>query len=1153
MYLVTRIDSLAFSSTYVRFSCFWTLIFLLAASATTAQIRINEICPSNGDIIFDPDYYNFPGWIELRNFSSQAVNIGGSTISPGPDAKSAWVVPKGTIIEGSGYLLIWCDQKNNGLHTNFKMEEEGGVLTMRFSNGQPVETINYPRQFTNVSYGRSGESSISWSYLAKPTPGAVNEVPTQSTRLEPPRASKESGRYGSGFEVALDVQHAGASIRYTTDGSDPLFDSPEYVGPVIINKTSTLKAKSFSSEYLPSETSVYIYFIGERVSDLPVVALSTAPDYLWGNQLGIYADGSNGIAGPWSSEPVNWNQDWERHARIDLFDVDGKWQFGEDVGISIAGGFSRTFPQKSFAIKARGKYGDNTLNYPFFSNKVNSRYGGLMLRNGGNDHALTMFRDALTHSLLIDQMDIDYQAYQPAVLFINGSYWGIQNIREKVDGDYVTSNYGLKATGIDLLENYSTVFEGSTKAYDDYLRGLAKLDLKTATAYDYISRHIDVQEYINYMVVQIYVANKDWPGNNVKLWRPKANEGRFRWILIDTDFGFDLSKADRAGASHPTLEFATDPDNEGWPNPAWATYHFRMALENPIFRSRFIETMTTAINVTFEPKRVIHFIDSLQSAIESEMPFHKARWGSSLEDWYKEVQVLRDFAIARNAFMKMHLKDFFKLGPERQLLLEVHPVGEGSIKLGGISNGNETENSLSYFGLNFLAEAVPNFPNDFDHWTISEWEQSDMVLVKQGSEWLYYTQNHPLENWLGEDVQELEWEKGLAPLGYGDGDEKTTLWSGNEGAEKPITHYFRHSFLNEAADSLSYLRGSVRYDDGIVVYLNGIEVYRENLPPDGVLLPTTSAQRNKYGEEIFLDFDIDKALLRDGINWLAAEVHQMAGTSDDIIFDLQLKGAQKGAEEVSYSNKRVISGETKNNLRLEAHFIVHDSGFGVVINELAASKSSTVTDEYGDREDWIELYNAGNTEVNLHGYYITDDFYRKDKFKLLGIDGRLNLAPGKFMLFWADEETSEGLNHLNFKLSDAGEQVGLYRPAGGFLETVDEITFGFSAEGKSFARIPDGTGFFEITSSKTPRTRNALNANEKPALHLYPNPAEGYLYIDSVHEIDEILVFDVLGALVHQVTSPSDGYLNLNAIKPGVYIFKVFSAGQTQQVKVIKR
>ena len=170
-------------------------------------------------------------------------------------------------------------------------------------------------------------------------------------------------------------------------------------------------------------------------------------------------------------------------------------------------------------------YGDNIIRNQFFESKKVNEFGGFILRNSGNDFNVTMFRDALMQTLPVGQMDIDYMAYQPTAFYLNGQYWGIQNLREKIDGDYIESNYGYKKDEIDLLETWENAIEGTPDSWWNYRYALQAMDRTTPQAFTFIDQNIDVDEYINYLVTEIYYANTDWPGNNIKVLEAKSS----RW------------------------------------------------------------------------------------------------------------------------------------------------------------------------------------------------------------------------------------------------------------------------------------------------------------------------------------------------------------------------------------------------------------------------------------------------------------------------------------------------------------------------------------------------------------------------------------------------------------------------------------------------
>ena len=348
----------------------------------------------------------------------------------------------------------------------------------------------------------------------------------------------------------------------------------------------------------------------------------------------------------------------------------GHRKISTDAGIKINGGCSRTFPQKSLGVYFRDKYGPDEIRYPLFDSKDVDRFKSIMLRNSGNDCNRTQFQDAMMQTLVIGQMDIDYLGYTPAALYLNGVYWGVQNIREKSSEDYLYTNYQLDEDSIDMLEWQNSVIAGDNSDYDQLLDFLGSHNLSDQTNYNYVKQQIDMESYMDYQIAQIYFANQDWPGNNIKFWKPKRPGSTWRWLLFDTDFGFGLYSS----PDHNTLTFATETHGPDWPNPPWSTFLFRKLLESQEFRNRFVDKFGVYINSTFNPGRVNGIIDSLRNNIAAEMPYHFNRWGNSMSDWEWNINVSRDFGNRRPAYMMQYLPDFFGLSSPVSLEIGSNPA-----------------------------------------------------------------------------------------------------------------------------------------------------------------------------------------------------------------------------------------------------------------------------------------------------------------------------------------------------------------------------------------------------------------------------------------------------------------------------------------------
>jgi hypothetical protein len=1127
------------------------VLFLFVASTASAQVVLNEICPANADIIYDPNFFNYSPWIELYNSSSSSVNIAGYYISDDENNPLKWRVPSGTSIPAKGFLLLWCDDMNTGRHTNFSLDSEGEDVVLSNGSGLLLDKISYPKQLTNISYGRIANGTGTWAYLSVPTSGGANNSATATQQLSKSSFSVSGGRYSGTVQVSLSHSNSAAEIRYTTDGSEPTLTSSKFLVPISVSQTKTLKAKAFLNGFLPGETETQTYFINEHGFSLPVISISTRPDYLYDNTIGIYIEGTNGAGGYCSSKPVNWNQDWDRHAVFEYYDENGTRLFNQSVDIRIGGNCSRNQAQKSFAIKARDKYGSNIMNYKFFDDKSINQFGGLMLRNSGNDFNVTMFRDAFMQTLPVGQMDVDYMEYQPAILYLNGQYMGIQNLREKIDADFIESNYNVDKDDLDLIETYENALEGSSAAYTNYKDALVGMNRTTPAAYAFIDQHIDVQEFINYLVTEIYLVNTDWPGNNMKFWRDASVNGKFRWILWDTDFGFGLYP-DSSWPTHPTLNFTTATNGPDWPNPPWSTLHIRMLLENPIFRARFIQTMNTALNTTFHPDRVISIIDQFQSRIATEMPHHRARWWGDMNGWNAEVQELRDFAIIRNTYMRQHMAEFFGLNGTVNLSTEVKQ-GEGKFRINEVTAEEST--TQPYFrNLPVSMEPVPALGYMFKEWRIRKTESEFVSLIQSGATWRYFDQGSMPAGWNTTAFNDALWSQGAAQLGYGESDEQTVVSFGGNPGNKFVTTYFRKSFTIADTVGLTQLTGSILVDDGAVIYLNGVEMTRTNMPGGAIAYSTFALEGTVEGS--YTAFTIPKGMIKPGNNVLAVEAHQNNAGSSDLSFDLSLSTVRLGDETIETSTIPIQLDTAYTDIGYEVYF--EPSGTiisGIVINEISTSPSDLL-DNAGEAEDWIELYNASTQTVNLAGLYVTDALNNRTKYQLPEGEGNeMILQPGDYKILWADEDLGQGADHIDFKLSNDGEAIGIYQVMGEHVHMIDEYVFTAQLYEGSFSRIPNATGSFVFTVGGTPAEMNAIITGieqEEILVSVYPNPVKDYLYIDSPYPIQQIELSDCLGRSIQTFSNVRQQQVSLVHNPPGIYILRLKSGNRLKTIKIIK-
>jgi len=289
-------------------------------------------------------------------------------------------------------------------------------------------------------------------------------------------------------------------------------------------------------------------------------------------------------------------------------------------------------------------------------------------------------------------MDLEYQAYRPVVLFLNGQYWGILNLREKVNEHFLASNNGVDPDNIDLMENTATldgspqriIIAGDDQHYNSMIDFITNNDMTTATNYEDIKTLMEIDNFINYQITQIYINNRDWPGSNCKYWRPRTGNGKWRWIIYDTDFGFGLSegRSSREGVNSNSLKYALSHFSSGGHNPLWATLLFRKLMENNQFKIDFINRFADLLNTIFQTENVIARIDEIESTLEKEMPNHITRWGGiSMDEWHDNVEKLRTFARKRIDIVREHIINQFNLPGTSILSLESSPAEGGKIKV----------------------------------------------------------------------------------------------------------------------------------------------------------------------------------------------------------------------------------------------------------------------------------------------------------------------------------------------------------------------------------------------------------------------------------------------------------------------------------------
>ena len=626
---------------------------------TRAQVIINELMQSNIDCVMD-DINEFPdSWVELYNSGTTAVNLNTLSISDKNDPTKAWTLPDKTLQPGS-HILVYCDKEEQGLHTPFRLESGKGCAVYLFYNGEVIDKVEGLKKqpAPNIAYGRKTDGSDSWGYMTTPTPAAANCGSTCKDILGAPIFS-EKGKVmkdGKPFNLQLSLPDGaeGAEIRYTTDGTEPTRTSYLYQQPISISKTTVVKAKLFLDGMLSPRATAQSYIFFPRDITLPVISISTNRKYLYDNKIGIYVDGN------YQSGKKNYEFDWRRPINIEFFfEPEQDSQINQLCEARIMGGATRGSARKSLAVYANKRFGEKRLNYEFFPEDRPgiTNFKSIALRNSGNDFDYLYQRDAIIQLNTARHCDIDFQAYRPAIVYFNGEYMGMLNIRERSNEDNIYTNYdGLE--DLDMFENWWELKEGTWDNYNAFKNFYAEHG-HTLAEYD---KWMDTMEFLNLMLVNLYYNNRDFPGNNIVMWRPRSEDGRWRWIMKDTDFGLGLYGV---SASYNSIKWVNDPNYDpdtNWANQYDHTRLFRRLMEDADFKREFIDRAAIYMGDWLNERGTRTVWDPLYDAIKYEYPYHRElinKWWPKYDD---ELNSARNWLSQRTGYFYKYIADYYGLG-----------------------------------------------------------------------------------------------------------------------------------------------------------------------------------------------------------------------------------------------------------------------------------------------------------------------------------------------------------------------------------------------------------------------------------------------------------------------------------------------------------
>ena len=654
----------------------WLVTLLLSAVAIPAfgqSLVVNELMQSNVDVVFDKETHDFPdSWIELYNNGPIPVSLSeyqiGTKIDDHNNPVEAWQLPTNVVVPAYGYHLVFCDKEGDRLqeisHTNFRLESGKGCVVYLFRNNVLVQSASVvdslqKQPAPNVAYGRVSDGNEKWGYELKPTPGWANDggVCEYDHILGSPVFSVPGFVKTDNKPVKLKLSlpkgsPKGTRIYYTLSGKEPTENDLLYTSPLTITQTTVIRAKLFCKGWLSPMSTTHSYIFFGRKLTLPVISISTSESYLEDNNIGIFSVNN--------TDNRKEYKDWRRPINLEYFEGEKtKSVLNQLCETRVGGGATRENSRKTLIVYAHKRFGKKLFDHEFFPDQKPGlhKFKSLSLRNAGNDFDFLYMRDALAQRSMAKYVDLDWQAWQPAIVFINGNYYGMLNIRERAEEDNIYTNYnGLE--DIDLFENWDNVKEGD---WDNLNRFTAFYNEDHHTMAEY-EQWMDCREFINMMILNLYYSNLDFPGNNIVMWRPNSEGGRWRWIAKDVDYAMGMYGIPY---TYETLKWFYDPEfDQEWhwnANGYPYTLLFWQLMKDQDFRNEFVERYAIYAGDFLNYDGIHKLFDAMYQTISYEYSFYGPLIGKNLESYHHEKDYAEDWVKGRTDEFMRQLCEFYKL------------------------------------------------------------------------------------------------------------------------------------------------------------------------------------------------------------------------------------------------------------------------------------------------------------------------------------------------------------------------------------------------------------------------------------------------------------------------------------------------------------
>lgn len=875
--------------------------------------RISEIC-ANNQFSYDDGYGDPSDWIEVRNPNASPLSLAGYGLSDNPLVPMKWVFPAGTSIPAHGTLVVFASNRNDGidpkgnLHANFALTAAGESVILTAPDGTTtVDAImNFPALDNDISYGTDRNGSLR---MMEPTPAAWNDGSTYTGWLAAPTFSHSRGIHTTSFSLVLTNPNSVGQLLYSLDGSEP---SVPYTAPLNITGSTTVRARVIAPGYHAARTATHSYIFHQSVMTSPLMNAT----YTQGALAGRLQNGLTQLPTLCISVPTLPDDYNEREASLEVIMPDGSPPVQINAGLNRVGGSWTNFAKKSYRLSFRAGYGQKSLDLPLFRGfdrtiPATDKVDTLDITAGNHD---MLERGFYMANRFVEDTMLDMGSLNPhgrfVHVYINGVYWGQYNAHERLEDSFLAAYLGGKT------DDYVNV-RGNDNAGDNFIIGTPEPPnrasweyvLANRNSYAAIKDRVDVSQLIDFMLVWYYgdceseyrCAGSIEPGSGYKFWSADA-DGFLRTSALT------LNRTANTGPGGIFGALAA----EGHPD-------FKTLLADRIYKHFFN-------NGALTPERNTARLNARMTEIQDSLIAECARWGfRTPTNWESAAQTIRTGLFPNrtsNLFTMLKAQNYYPTIDPPTLSQHGGSVAKGTVVTLNSGTGTiyyTTDGSDPRLAGGGIAPGAQTA-------TITSTPR-----INLGDAWKYFDQGSlPAANWNTMSYSDSAWASGAAPLGYGGG-QTTTVSFGPNTNNKYRTTYFRKVINIPNVTAITTVNLGIARDDGAVVYVNGTEVARSNMPT-GTIAYSTSASTTVTAEKTtVLPFSIPASLLVNGDNLIAVEVHQVNAGSSDLWFDASLTTSSSPNIPINQNAQvkaRLLNGSAWSALADASFFIAHPLASG---------------------------------------------------------------------------------------------------------------------------------------------------------------------------------------------------------------------------------